>query len=181
MPTVISCPSCQKQLKVPDELIGRQVKCPGCKETFTAQAGAPPAAVQEEPEPPPRRRPAPPPEEEEEAPRRPARRAAQDEEEEHPSRRRRSGGAALQPHRGVMILVLGILSIVCCGFLGIAAWMMGNTDIRAMDEGTMDPQGRQMTQIGKILGIVGIVLMVVLIFCNIIGFVLQLATGGGGH
>jgi predicted Zn finger-like uncharacterized protein len=46
MPTLTSCPSCAKQLKVPDELIGRQVKCPSCGTTFTAggegMAPAPP-------------------------------------------------------------------------------------------------------------------------------------------
>ena len=44
MPTVVACPSCQKQLKVPDELLGRKVKCPGCKETFMAQAVTQPGA-----------------------------------------------------------------------------------------------------------------------------------------
>jgi predicted Zn finger-like uncharacterized protein len=43
MPTLTSCPSCSKQLKVPDELIGRQVKCPACATTFTATAGTAPA------------------------------------------------------------------------------------------------------------------------------------------
>jgi predicted Zn finger-like uncharacterized protein len=179
MPTVISCPSCQKQLKVPDELIGKAVKCPGCKQTFTAQAGGMPEAAEEAVQEPPRRRPAPPPEDEEEAPRRPARRAAEDEEEERPSRRRRGGGA-LQPHRGVMILILGILSIVCCGFLGIPAWVMGNTDMRAMDEGAMDPSGRQLTQIGKILGIIGIVWLVVQVFFGCIGGLIS-GLSGGGH
>ena len=33
------------------------------------------------------------------------------------------------------ILILGILSIVCCGLLGIAAWIMGNNELKAIDEG----------------------------------------------
>jgi predicted Zn finger-like uncharacterized protein len=54
MPTMTSCPSCSKQLKVPDELIGRQVKCPACGTTFTAGVAAPapivaPAPVQAAP------------------------------------------------------------------------------------------------------------------------------------
>lgn len=40
------------------------------------------------------------------------------------------------------ILVLGILSVVCCGALGIAAWVMGNNEIQAIDEGRRPPQNR---------------------------------------
>ena len=67
----------------------------------------------------------------------------------------------MQPHRGTMILVLGILSLVCCQLLGPVAFFMGNGDLKAMDEGRMDPQGRDLTNIGKILGIIGSVLLVV--------------------
>jgi hypothetical protein len=50
MPSVIGCPTCQYELKVPDELIGRPVKCPFCQETFTAELAAksPPAPAEEE-------------------------------------------------------------------------------------------------------------------------------------
>lgn len=30
----------------------------------------------------------------------------------------------VEPHRGILILVLGILGWLVCGFLGIAAWVM---------------------------------------------------------
>ena len=45
MAEVTSCPQCQRKLRVPDELLGKKVKCPGCGLTFTAMAdspGAPP-------------------------------------------------------------------------------------------------------------------------------------------
>lgn len=54
------------------------------------------------------------------------------------------------------ILVLGILSIVCCGALGIAAWVMGNSEIQAIDEGRRPPHNRSTANIGKVLGMVGI-------------------------
>jgi predicted Zn finger-like uncharacterized protein len=38
MPTLVNCPSCQRQLRVPDNLLGQLVKCPTCNETFTAAA-----------------------------------------------------------------------------------------------------------------------------------------------
>jgi hypothetical protein len=174
-------------LKVPDELIGKSVKCPGCKETFTAQVPSrpAPAPAQEEIAEKPRKRATPPPEEEEEEPRRPVRRRDDDEDEEddRPSRRRRRGPMA--PHRGTMILVLGILSLVVFQPLGIAAWIMGNNDIKEIDAGRMDPEGRQTTQIGRILGIIATILMCIslvgtLVFCMICG-IAGLAGGGAGH
>src|SRR5438445_8074448 len=35
MPAVIDCPSCNRKLNLPDDLLGREVRCPGCKFTFT--------------------------------------------------------------------------------------------------------------------------------------------------
>jgi hypothetical protein len=38
MPETTSCPECDKKLKVPENLIGKKVKCPGCSTMFTARA-----------------------------------------------------------------------------------------------------------------------------------------------
>jgi len=70
------------------------------------------------------------------------------------------GNSNLAPHRGTLILVLGILGIVCCFICGIVAWVMGNTDLRQMAEGRMDPSGEGLTQAGKICGIVGVALAI---------------------
>ena len=67
----------------------------------------------------------------------------------------------LTPHRGTLILVLGILSIVCCLICGIIAWVMANKDFKEMAAGRMDPAGRGLTNAGKICGIVGIALQIV--------------------
>ncbi|MCW5551728.1 MAG: DUF4190 domain-containing protein [Verrucomicrobiae bacterium] len=66
----------------------------------------------------------------------------------------------MKPHRGTLILVLGILSLVICGFLGIPAWIMGKNDLLEMDAGQMDPAGRSLTNAGRICGIIGCVLLV---------------------
>ncbi len=43
MPTTIKCPTCKRALEVPNELMGRRVKCPACKSIFTATPpGTPP-------------------------------------------------------------------------------------------------------------------------------------------
>ena len=66
-----------------------------------------------------------------------------------------------QPHRGVLILVLGILGIAVCLPLGIAAWVMGNSDLAAMARGEMDRSGEGMTNAGKVCGIISVVLAAV--------------------
>lgn len=69
----------------------------------------------------------------------------------------------MRPHRGVMILVLGILGLVLCVICGIVAWVMGNGDFREMDAGRMDPAGRGLTQAGKICGMISVILVCVVI------------------
>lgn len=56
------------------------------------------------------------------------------------------------------ILVLGILSIVCCAPLGIVALVMGNNELRAIDEGRRPPENRGTASAGRVCGIVGLVL-----------------------
>lgn len=67
----------------------------------------------------------------------------------------------MKPHRGTLILVLGILSLVVCQPLGIAAWIMGNGDLKQIDAGTMDPTGRGTTNAGRICGIIGTILLII--------------------
>src|SRR5260370_40925872 len=45
MPITTRCPECDRPLRVPDDLVGKNVKCPGCTATFLAQAesSSPPA------------------------------------------------------------------------------------------------------------------------------------------
>ena len=56
------------------------------------------------------------------------------------------------------ILVLGILSIICCGPVGIAAWVMGNNELRAIEEGRRPAEHRGTANAGRICGIVGVAL-----------------------
>lgn len=75
----------------------------------------------------------------------------------------------LAPHRGVLILILGILSIVCCFICGIIAWVMGNNDLKEIAAGRMDPAGEGMTKAGKICGIVGIAIQIVILALQLLG------------
>jgi len=65
------------------------------------------------------------------------------------------------PHRGAVVLVLGILGITNCFILGIVAWVMANTDLAEMNAGRMDPSGRGLTQAGKILGIISVAVILI--------------------
>jgi hypothetical protein len=58
------------------------------------------------------------------------------------------------------ILVLGILGIICCGPLGIAAWIMGNNELEAIDSGRRNPEGRSTANAGRIMGIIATVLLI---------------------
>lgn len=181
MPIIVSCSSCQRSLRVPDDLLGKLVKCPTCGHTFTAtasDAASPGAAapgsgaefVSER------------------EPVRPSRGEPGYEERyesyedaghmERPVRRRR---ADLQPHRGTLILVLGILSLVVLHvILGPIAWIMGNNDLREMRAGRMDPEGESNTNAGRICGIIGTSLGLVGIVCCFLWFIFVFALGAGG-
>lgn len=184
MPIQVSCPECQRPLRVPDHLLGTQVRCPGCQAIFRASTGeaAPltsPAGIREDDAPPtlpapePSRRRLPP---------KPLLDDRDDEDEDddfdyRPSRRRRWA-----PHRGGMILTFGILSIVgwllCAqlplSFFGIAAWIMGHADLKEIKAGRMDPAGEGLTRAGWILGIIGTVLLI----AGVVGCMMIVALGG---
>jgi hypothetical protein len=78
----------------------------------------------------------------------------------------------MQPHRGGLILALGILGFILCQLLGPVAWILGKQDLQAMDAGQMDPEGRGLTQAGYILGIIATVLIFVMILVFVGLFVL---------
>jgi hypothetical protein len=173
MPEIITCPSCQRKLQVPEEYFGKLVQCPECKQTFTAAPSAPAAppaasaapaaaeptsvpAAEAEPLPPPvreRRRFA---DDEDDRPRRRPRRFEDDDDyDDRPPRR------FVAPHRGGLILTFGILGLVvpCASVIfGPIAWIMGNTDLGQIRAGTMDPAGEGLTQAGRVLGIVSTVM-----------------------
>jgi hypothetical protein len=79
---------------------------------------------------------------------------ATDDDKDRPHNRRAA-------HRGTLILVLGILSLVAVQILGPVAWLLGNADLREMRAGRMDPSGESQTNIGRVLGMISTLLMVV--------------------
>jgi predicted RNA-binding Zn-ribbon protein involved in translation (DUF1610 family) len=193
MTTIIDCPTCTRKLNIPEDLLGRPVRCPDCGETFetagdpsaralpsSAAIPPPPASLPGGPAPAPTpgtphavtaavpgapaagTRPCPVCGELIDAAAVRCRFCGEDlaEEDERPWERRRRWGVRrdCEPHRAVLILVFGIVSLVI-GLLGlpfgIAAWIMGHQDLKKMSAGAMDPEGRGLTLAGKICGLIG--------------------------
>ncbi len=63
-------------------------------------------------------------------------------------------GSHRNAHRGGLILAFGIIGFLVCFPFGIAAWVMGNSDLREMAAGRMDRTGEGLTRAGKIIGII---------------------------
>jgi hypothetical protein len=170
MPIQVACPSCSQELRVPDNLIGEMVKCPKCESTFAAIAepSAPPERPVDQGPPTGSVRPDQP----REGPPlpRPPRPEVDDDLRDAPRRTRRD----YVPHRGTLILVLGILSLTGFHILtGIPAWIMGSNDLKQIRAGIMDPAGESNTNIGRILGMVSTLIFIVAIipgcFCCMLG------------
>lgn len=65
------------------------------------------------------------------------------------------------PHRGGLVLTLGLLGVLLFAPVGIVAWILGNKDLAAMRQGNMDNSGEGMTLAGKVLGILATVMFIV--------------------
>ncbi|MFI7641214.1 DUF4190 domain-containing protein [Nonomuraea sp. NPDC049400] len=88
-------------------------------------------------------------------------------------------GPPPQSHpQGTTILVLGILSLVVCTFIGPFAWSMGTRALREIDESGYHYENRGMVQAGRICGIVSSVLLILTLGFLIFGFGVALLTGG---
>jgi hypothetical protein len=163
MNDTVACPSCNRLLRIPADLTGQDVKCPSCQTRFQTEEEAPP------PRPAPRRA--------EERDRRdpddrPRRRRHDEEDEDHPRRRRRPDMA---DHRGVLILVLGLIGVFVAPIpCSPIAWYLGNCDLAEIRAGRMDPDGESMTQVGRVLGMIMTILtaVIILLVCLIWGIMI---------
>jgi len=63
-----------------------------------------------------------------------------------------------KPEGAVAIFVLGLLSLLICAPLGIAAWLMGNSYLSKCRAMSVQPEGLAVA--GRILGIIGTCLMI---------------------
>jgi hypothetical protein len=110
-----------------------------------------------------------------------------DDYDDRPSRVRKRRRRDLEPHRGGLILALGIISFFFAPFiLGPIAWILGNIDLAAIRAGRMDPEGESQTSTGRlcgmiatiVYGVITVVILLVYAVCCIIG--LMASAGGAG-
>ena len=160
MPIEFDCPGCRNRLRVPDEHAGKPARCPEC--SYVSQV--PYLAVDGQPQPsePPLAH----------QPRAESPIPGSGTHNPYASPTTPASGLAnySRPHRGALLLILGIVSLVipCCNLLGIVPWVMANSDLAAMDRGEMDPSGRGLTQAGRVLGIIAIGLMVLAVVAQVV-------------
>lgn len=76
--------------------------------------------------------------------------------------------------QGTTILILGILGLVCCGPLGIAAWVMGNKAIKEIDANPSAYTNRGTVNAGRICGMIASILLVV----GIVAYIILFAVAG---
>jgi hypothetical protein len=70
----------------------------------------------------------------------------------------------VNPHRGGLILTLGILSwALGCPVFGIMAWVMGSSDLHDMRRGATDPRGLSLTQAGQVIGMIHAILTLIVL------------------
>ncbi|MDZ7716840.1 MAG: hypothetical protein U5J95_11570 [Balneolaceae bacterium] len=89
-------------------------------------------------------------------------------------------GIRQEDGRGVLILILGILSITTLGpFTGIPAWIMANTDLKKIELGIIPRSEKSFTKAGKIMGIIGTFFLGVVVFLGIgtVVFINMIANG----
>ena len=159
------CQGCQKTLRVPDEFAGRKAKCPNCQ-TILQVPGSSETAEPSQVQPPIESSPdlfagldssdsTSSYEKSPTADRSPFASSnpyASPQPQPPPASRSRFGGA---PHRGGLVLGLGIGSIVTCNLcfiLGSLSLVLGLLDLQAMKAGRMDNAGFGLTLTGTIMG-----------------------------
>ncbi len=199
------CPKCGARLSVLPGDVGKDIECPTCQTVYRARRGdAPPppdagerksstggvlvrvgSGNKKDDDDRPSKRRSRRDDDDDDRPSRRRRRSRRDDDDDddddRPRRRSRrgSGRGYVEPHRGGMILAFAIIGWVAFWPLTIVAWVMGNGDMQAIDSGRMDPEGRSMTNTGRILGMIGTILGIVGVVVACLIWVLFVAAIGG--
>lgn len=69
--------------------------------------------------------------------------------------------AAPASSRATTVLILGIIGLACCAFVGPVAWYMAVQERKAIRAGEASPSGDGYAVAGMVLGIIGTVNLVV--------------------
>lgn len=80
-------------------------------------------------------------------------------------------GGQVEHPQGTTVLILGILGIVACQILGPFAWSMGNKALAEIDRDPMRYSNRGNVNTGRILGMVGTILLGVYLVFGVLYFI----------
>ncbi len=86
-------------------------------------------------------------------------------------------GTGYEPSQAVLALVLGIIGVFVFQLVAPFAWVIGNRELRAIDAGHRNPDDRGLAVAGKILGIVGTVLLAFIVLFFVLAFAGLIAVG----
>ncbi|MBH0778526.1 DUF4190 domain-containing protein [Nocardia bovistercoris] len=82
-------------------------------------------------------------------------------------------GQPVEHPNATAVLILGALSILCCGIAGPVAWALGRRALDQIEESGGGYGGRAQVLVGYVLGVIGTILMIIMA----IFFILILLTG----
>jgi TRAP-type C4-dicarboxylate transport system permease small subunit len=89
-------------------------------------------------------------------------------------------GSYPEQSQATTALVLSILGLLCCGILGVAGLIMGNTERKAITEGRRDPVNQGTAQAAFVVGIVAVVLWSITILGWLVFFPIAMRAGNFG-
>jgi hypothetical protein len=166
MPETITCPKCGRPLRLPDGLLGGLVQCPACQNVFTATAPVPPPRPAQAPA--------------VEVGWRPTAGGRQQDDSGPSLPQVGENEDRRQPHRGVLILSLGILGLLL-SCLPPVGWVFGgvamslaNADLQEMKDGRMDRSGVSLTESGKVCGVLAVIMASVFLLLGCLVAIAQL-------
>lgn len=82
-----------------------------------------------------------------------------------------------KPDRGVLVLIMGILSWVICLFFGIVAVVVGRSALADIESGQANPNDKTLVKIGYWLGLISLILNVLMIGLFVLLAALAAITG----
>lgn len=173
------CSSCGKTLRVPDEHLGKSARCPACQTINLIQPKMAGSETEPIPAPPIQDRPV-----YNDLPSKPSvDYSTPPQFNPYAATEIRSVSGFRKPHRGGMVLTLGIVSLVCNLFFvpGILAWAFGNSDLKQMKAGAMDREGESLTMVGMILGIISTLLPLLGILLYVLFIILMIIVSIATH
>lgn len=86
-------------------------------------------------------------------------------------------GSYPEASQATTALVLGIVGLLMCGIVSPVAWVIGHKEVAAIDSRRRPPENRSAANAGRILGIIGSLLLGLFVLGTLAWIVLALFLG----